>query len=118
AEEGDGEAARPEPTQPVYARLPEAPRRASPVPHLTSLYHLDDTGPYGDRSYPGNCSGALIRDLLLFYRPKVVLDPMTGSGTCLDVCDSLGVPCHSDDLRTGFDACDPRGFAGPPLSPL
>ena len=39
------------------ARLPLIPRNASPVPHLTSLYHFSDADRYGDRSYPGNCSG-------------------------------------------------------------
>jgi hypothetical protein len=53
--------------RPVYARLPHAPRNASPVPHLTSLYHHADPGPWGDRSYPGNCSGNLIRDLVRFF---------------------------------------------------
>jgi hypothetical protein len=46
--------------RPVYARLPLAPRNASPVPHLTSLYHSHRAGEYGDRSYPGNCGGNLI----------------------------------------------------------
>jgi len=30
--------------RPVYARLPFAPRNASPVPHLTSLYHIHQRG--------------------------------------------------------------------------
>src|ERR1700678_4488134 len=75
-----------EPTKPTYARLPLAPRNASPVPHLTSLYHFHRAGEYGDRSYPGNCGGKLIRDLLLFFRAGATFDPMTGSGTCRDVC--------------------------------
>src|SRR5512142_2057988 len=76
--------------RPVYARLPLAPRNASPVPHLTSLYHFHRAGEYGDRGYPGNCGGNLIRDLLLFFKPEgIVLDPMAGSGTCADVCREL-----------------------------
>ena len=97
--------------QPVYARLPEAPRNASPVPHLTSLYHFHRAGEYGDRAYPGNCGGNLIRDLLLFFKPSSVLDPMTGSGTCADVCHHLGIPCLSKDIRYGFDATNPDCFA-------
>jgi len=62
--------------KPVYARLPLAPVNASPVPHLTSLYHFHRAGEYGDRSYPGNCGGNLIRDLLLFFRAKNVADPL------------------------------------------
>lgn len=93
-----------------FAKLPRAPRNASPVPHLTSLYHNSEPGDYGRRSYPGNCGGNLIKDLLRFYRPKSVFDPMTGSGTCRDVCRELGVYCWSSDLHEGQDACDPSAF--------
>jgi hypothetical protein len=89
---------------PAFARLPLAPVTASPVPELTSLYHRLDPGPYGDRRYPGNCGGNLIRDLLRYFRPRSVLDPMSGSGTCRDVCRELGVPCWSLDIRRGMDA--------------
>src|SRR6266545_2030835 len=71
--------------QPIYARLPLAPRNASPVPHLTSLYHFHRAGEYGDRGYPGNCSGNIIKDLLRYFGARSVFDPMTGSGTCRDV---------------------------------
>jgi hypothetical protein len=39
-----------------------------------------------------------------------VLDPMTGSGTCRDVCRELGHLCWSSDLREGTDACDVSQF--------
>lgn len=99
-------------TPPALALLPRAPRTASPVPGLTSLYHKAYRGPYGNPTYPGNCSGELIRDLLLYFRPARVLDPMTGSGTCADVCRELGVACVAGDLRGGFDAADPASYAG------
>ena len=99
---------------PVYARLPLAPRNASPVPHLTSLYHFYRAGEYGDRSYPGNCGGKLIRDLLQFFRSQNVFDPMTGSGTCADVCRELAIPCLSRDIRDGFDATDADCFRSLP----
>jgi hypothetical protein len=94
----------------VYARLPRAPSNASPVPHLTSLYHFDRAGEYGDRRYPGNCGGNLIKDLLRYFDAKSVFDPMTGSGTCRDVCDELGIYCHSSDMHQGVDACDAAQF--------
>jgi hypothetical protein len=97
-------------TPSVIAVLPAAPQNASPVPGLTSLYHKTDRGPYGDPRYPGNCSGELIKDLLRYFRPQSVLDPMTGSGTCLDVCKELGIPCRSGDIRAGLDACDPKTY--------
>ena len=96
--------------RPVYAKLPSAPRNASPVPHLTSLYHFESSGEYGDRSYPGNCGGNLIEDLLRFYQPGLVFDPCAGSGTCQDVCDALGIACMSWDIHRGLDACDAKDF--------
>jgi hypothetical protein len=90
--------------QPVYAKLPRAPINTSPVPRLTSLYHHADAGAYGKRSYPGNCGGNLIRDLLQYFKPRLVLDPMTGSGTCQDVCKEIRVDCRSGDIHGGFDA--------------
>jgi SAM-dependent methyltransferase len=98
--------------RPVYARLPLAPRNASPVPRLTSLYHFHRAGDYGDRSYPGNCGGNLIKDLLLYFKPNgLVMDPMSGSGTCADVCKELGIPCMSFDIHRDFDACNPNDFS-------
>ena len=99
------------PYKPIYAKLPAAPRNASPVPHLTSLYHNAEAGEYGDRRYPGNCGGNLIKDLLLYFKPGLTFDPMAGSGTCRDVCNELGIPCLSWDIHDGFDACDPVAFS-------
>ena len=100
------------PSVQTIAVLPRAPQNGSPVPWLTSLYHKANPGPYGDRRYPGNCSGELIKDLLRYFGAKRVLDPMTGSGTCQDVCRELGIDCVSADIREGFDACDPASYEG------
>jgi hypothetical protein len=86
------QASRTDNSQTLYARLPLAPRNASPVPHLTSLYHFHRAGEYGSRSYPGNCGGKLIKDLLTYFNPGLVYDPMSGSGTCADVCKELNIP--------------------------
>ena len=94
----------------LYALLPQAPCNASPVPHLTSLYHNAEAGRYGNRGYPGNCGGNLIKDLLTFFAVKSVFDPMTGSGTCRDVCQELDIHCWSSDLHQGADACDASQF--------
>lgn len=94
----------------IRAPLPLAPLTGSPVPWLSSIHSPIDRGGYGDPKYPGNCSGLLIEDLLRYFRPRRVLDPLTGGGTCRDVCKALRVPCESSDLKTGFDACDPKSF--------
>ena len=88
------------------------PITASPVPWLTSIHATEGRGPYGDSGYRGSCSGLLIRDLLQYYRPASVLDPMSGGGTCRDVCIELEIPCVSFDLRNGFDATDAAYFGG------
>jgi SAM-dependent methyltransferase len=109
--------------QPVYARLPLAPRNASPVPRLTSLYHFHRAGEYGDRGYPGNCGGNLIKDLLTYFRPNLVLDPMSGSGTCADACDAndfsaVGtfdfIWAHPAYWRQKLYADDPRDLSRSP----
>lgn len=92
--------------------IPAAPRTASPVPWLTSIHSSVNRGPWGSRSYRGNCGGYLIKDLLRYFQPRRVLDPMTGSGTCRDVCRDLGIECTSFDLRAGQDASDPASYAG------
>jgi len=98
-------------TSPNLVALPEAPRTRSPVPWLTSLHGTPGRGNYGDPGYRGNCSGLLIKDLLNYYQPKRVLDPMQGGGTCRDVCKELGIAYEGRDLKYGFDATDPEGFA-------
>lgn len=95
----------------IMVPLPAIPRTLSPVPMLTSLHATDGRGEYGVAAFRGNCSGLLIRDLLLYFRPKLVLDPMTGSGTCRDVCQELDVGCISFDLTAGLDACDAENYS-------
>lgn len=91
-------------------RLPEAPKTRSPVPWLTSIHAREGRGDYGDATYRGNCSGLLIADLLNFFQPATVFDPMAGGGTCKDVCRHLRIPCQSHDLRQGCDASDLSHF--------
>jgi hypothetical protein len=89
-----------------FVRLPQAPESTSPVPWLTSIHATEKSCPYGEGRYRGNFSGLLIRDLLLYYRPRLVLDPMSGGGTCCDVCVKLDIRTVSFDLQNGFDATD------------
>ncbi|QDV81359.1 hypothetical protein TBK1r_02740 [Stieleria magnilauensis] len=92
--------------------LPAAPVTTSSVPHLTSIHANAKRGPYGSSRYRGNCGGYLIRDLLNYYNPNHVLDPMKGSGTCQDVCRELQITCTSMDIREGDDAADPSSYVG------
>lgn len=88
------------------------PESTSPVPTLCSIHAEEGRGDYGKASFRGNCSGLLIRDLLLYFRPRNLLDPMQGSGTAGDVARSLGIEYQGFDLTTGFDATDSKNFDG------
>ena len=99
-------------TELITTPLPAAPINASPVPHLTSIHSNPRRGPYGSNRYRGNCGGYLIRDLLQYYQPEHVLDPMMGSGTCQDVCRELEIACTSMDIRIGDDAANPSCYQG------
>jgi hypothetical protein len=76
---------------------------------MTSVVSYLDRGPFGDARYPGNCSGRLIKSLVLKYGAKRVADPMQGSGTSRDVvnglnkCKKTGIRYWGGDLREGFD---------------
>ncbi|MBK9949651.1 MAG: hypothetical protein IPP12_21080 [Nitrospira sp.] len=70
---------------------------------LTSLLRYPDRGPWGQSRYFGNCPGYLLVDLLDYFKPQSVLDPMEGSGTTREVCFDFRVEYEGRDLRTGFD---------------
>lgn len=78
-----------------------------PVRGLSSIVEHLARGDYGASNWRGNCSGLLIKDLLEFYKPAFVIDPMVGGGTTEDVCRSLNQPHLCLDLNPahgGFDA--------------
>lgn len=57
---------------------------------MNSILSYPIRGPYGSSSYPGNCTGYLIRDILNYYRPRNFLECFAGSGTGFDVARELG----------------------------
>ncbi|MFC1678086.1 hypothetical protein ACFL3G_13635 [Planctomycetota bacterium] len=76
---------------------------------MTSVVSYSNRGPFGDHRYRGNCSGRLIKDLILRYGAQKICDPMEGSGTSRDVVNGLnkykktGISYWGGDLRNGFD---------------
>jgi hypothetical protein len=67
---------------------------------LTSLLRYPDRGPWGQSGYKGNCPGFLVVDLMDYFKPSSVFDPMEGSGTTREVCADLNVNYEGRDLRT------------------
>jgi len=70
---------------------------------LTSVVSAPKRGKYGSSKFPGNCSGLPIKLLLLYFKPKRVLDPMEGGRTCREVCEELGIEYDGYDLLWGQD---------------
>jgi len=72
--------------------------------HLKSVVRYPDRGPWGDAKFPGNTSGYLLIDLIDYYQPKSILDPMEGSRTTGDVAFDMGdIPYVGLDIQSGFD---------------
>jgi len=76
---------------------------------LCSVVSYPDRGPWGDPSYRGNCSGHLIKDLILRFGCRSVFDPAEGSGTVRDVVAGINQYLNEDiqyegmDLKQGWD---------------
>ncbi len=56
---------------------------------------------YGSHLFHGNCIPQVVKQCILKYRKEGdwVLDSMSGSGTTLDVCKSLGRKCLAFDIN-------------------
>jgi len=76
---------------------------------LSSVVSYPDRGPWGDSRYRGNCSGYLVKDLILRFGCQSVFDPAEGSGTVRDVVAGInqfhrkGIEYEGRDLRHGSD---------------
>lgn len=78
------------------------PHQSKPLPF--SVVSYPERGPWGSSKYRGNTPGHLIKDLILHFKPKLVFDPMAGSGTCGDVCrdlaqEGMSIECIENDLN-------------------
>jgi len=76
---------------------------------MKSIISYPNRGKWGNSSYRGNCSGYVIRDLLLHFfpngKPKKFIEVFSGGGTGKDVCKELGISNSIHlDLNTGWNA--------------
>jgi hypothetical protein len=81
---------------------------------LCSIVSYPDRGPWGNPRYRGNCSGHLVKDLLLRFNCKSVFDPAEGGRTVKDVVEGINRYRHRDiyfegrDLKEGWDVLTGR----------
>ncbi len=76
---------------------------------MSSVVSYPDRGPWGDHRYRGNCSGFLLKDLILRFGCKSIFDPAEGGGTTRDVVAGInqylkkGIEYEGRDLRQGWN---------------
>ena len=76
---------------------------------LCSVVSYPDRGPWGDNRYRGNCTGHLIKDLILRFGCSSVFDPAEGGMTTKDVVTGINqflkreIRYEGRDLSQGFD---------------
>lgn len=76
---------------------------------LCSVVSYPDRGPWGDNRYRGNCSGHLVKDLILRFGAQSVFDPAEGGRTVRDVVEGInqflkkGIFYEGRDLKDGWD---------------
>jgi hypothetical protein len=76
---------------------------------MQSILSYPERGKWGKASYRGNCSGFVIRDLLLHFfpnsQPKKFIEVFSGGGTGQDVAMELGIKNSVHlDLNNGWNA--------------
>lgn len=76
---------------------------------MCSVVSYPNRGPWGDSSYRGNCSGHLVKDLILRFGCQSVFDPSEGGGTVRDVVAGINryltkdIEYEGRDLRQGWN---------------
>lgn len=76
---------------------------------LCSIVSYPYRGPWGDSKYRGNCSGHLVKELILRFNCKSVFDPAEGSATVRDVVSGINqylnrnIEYEGRDLKEGWD---------------
>jgi hypothetical protein len=76
---------------------------------LCSVVSYPNRGPWGDAQYRGNCSGFLVKDLILRFNCQSIFDPAQGSGTVKDVVEGINkyrqknIQYRGEDLKQGWD---------------
>ena len=75
-------------------------------PEKTAFWYFQrSTNIFGDSNYPGRCNGNLVRNLLHYYSKEgnVIVDPMAGGGTTIDVCNLMDRKGQGWDIKPHKD---------------
>ena len=76
---------------------------------LCSVVSYPERGPWGNPKYRGNCTGHIVKELILRFGCKSVFDPAEGSQTVKDVVTGINqylkktIEYEGRDLKQGWD---------------
>ncbi len=72
------------------------------------VWHFSKSGDLFGAEYPGRIPGELVAHVLYFFTEPgaMIIDPMAGSGTTLDVCLALGRKCYAYDIHNKYGRPD------------
>ena len=73
---------------------------------LCSVVSYPNRGPWGNPMYRGNCSGHLVKEIILRFGCQNVFDPAEGGGTVKDVVEGINKYRHRDIQYEGRDLKD------------
>jgi hypothetical protein len=71
-------------------------------PQLFNVWNFADCdGDFGVDNYKGRIPGQIVQNILHYFTDEddLIVDPMVGSGTTLDVCKSMNRECKAYDLN-------------------
>lgn len=69
---------------------------------MKSVVSYPERGAGGKSTYRGNFSPKFVEDIIEHFNPDTIGDYTVGSGTTIDVCQRLNVPCIGTDLNPEF----------------
>lgn len=92
--------------EPKFARLDELVTRGVIPYTIWDFQYRDDYA--GDKDFHGNCSPQIVEQCIwrLTEEGDLVVDPMAGSGTTLDVCRRFNRRCIGYDIKPPADRTD------------
>uniref|UniRef100_A0A6M3LX04 Putative methyltransferase n=1 Tax=viral metagenome TaxID=1070528 RepID=A0A6M3LX04_9ZZZZ len=85
--------------QPKFARLEELQKKGIILHTIWDFRYRDDYAGY--RDFVSNCSPQLVEQCILRFTDEedLVIDPMVGSGTTIDVCRAFNRRCIGYDIK-------------------
>jgi len=83
----------------IFTEIHNSPPDSLQIENLWNFSRCDNR--YGTPKYPGRMPGQIVENLLWYYTEPfdIVVDPMVGGGTTIDVCKEMYRRCIAYDIK-------------------